>query len=96
MKYVYMLQSISSPDRYYVGSTLDLKRRVAEHNKSQSIHTKKYVPWKLVSYLAFEDHKKADAFEAYLKTGSGRAFAKRHFQPPFLACAVQTQAGPFH
>jgi hypothetical protein len=33
----------------------------------------------LVTYLAFEDHAKADAFESYLKSASGRAFAKRHF-----------------
>jgi len=79
MKYVYMLQSVSHPERYYVGSALDLKRRFAEHNKGQSPHTKKFLPWKLVGYVAFSDHEKADKFEAYLKTASGRAFAKRHF-----------------
>jgi putative endonuclease len=79
VKYVYMLQSESSPDRYYVGSTGDLKKRFGEHNSGQSTHTKKYIPWKLVGYVAFADPAKADAFEAYLKTGSGRAFAKRHF-----------------
>jgi predicted GIY-YIG superfamily endonuclease len=79
MKYVYMLQSIPSPNRYYVGSTLDLKTRFHEHNSGQSTHTKKYLPWKLVGYIAFSDLEKADRFEAYLKTASGRAFAKRHF-----------------
>jgi hypothetical protein len=29
--------------------------------------------------LAFADDDKATAFEAYLETGSGWAFAKRHF-----------------
>ncbi|MGP0058766.1 MAG: GIY-YIG nuclease family protein [Beijerinckiaceae bacterium] len=48
MKYVYMLQSSSCPERYYVGSTLDLKVRFAEHNKGHSPHTKKFLPWKLV------------------------------------------------
>ncbi len=79
MKYVYMLQSMESPDRFYVGATLDLKRRFREHNDGLSPHTKKFAPWRLVGYLAFSDHGKADAFEAYLKTASGRAFAKKHF-----------------
>jgi putative endonuclease len=79
MKYVYMLQSETAPDRFYVGSTLDLRKRFAEHNRGDSIHTSKFVPWKLVGYLAFSGHRKADEFEVYLKTASGRAFAKKHF-----------------
>ena len=79
MKYVYMLQSLSDPDRYYVGGSVDLKRRLTDHNAGQSSHTSKFVPWKLVTYVAFSDHAKADKFEAYLKTGSGRAFANKHF-----------------
>jgi putative endonuclease len=79
MKYVYMLQSIPFPKRHYVGSTLDLKTRFAEHNKGHSPHTKEFLPWKLIGYLAFSDSDKADKFEAYLKTASGRTFAKRHF-----------------
>ena len=79
MKYVYMLQSEASPDRYYVGCTVDLKKRYGEHNRGESTHTKKFIPWKLVGYLAFSDHNKANKFEAYLKTASGRAFAKKHF-----------------
>jgi len=79
MKYVYMLQSESSPDRHYVGSTIDLKKRLADHNSGNSPHTKKFVPWKIKSYIAFSDHGKAEKFEAYLKTASGRSFVKRHF-----------------
>jgi len=79
MKYVYMLQSVTFEDRFYVGGTFDLKRRFAEHNRGASSHTKKYLPWNLVGYVAFSDHLKADRYEAYLKTSSGRTFAKRHF-----------------
>ena len=79
MKYVYILKSLTTPDRYYVGGTLDLKSRFAAHNRGESVHTSKFVPWELTTYVAFSDHKKADGFEAYLKTGSGRAFAKKHF-----------------
>jgi predicted GIY-YIG superfamily endonuclease len=79
MKYVYMLQSETYPDRYYVGCTVDLRTRFAEHNKGHSPHTKKFLPWYLVGYIAFSDHERADNFEAYLKTASGRSFAKKHF-----------------
>ena len=79
MKYVYLLQSIPFPERYYVGSSVDKKTRFKEHNLGHSLHTKKFLPWTLVGYIAFSDHKKADRFEAYMKSASGRAFAERHF-----------------
>lgn len=79
MKYVYMLESISFPDRHYVGSAIDIKRRVGQHNRGESLHTGKFRPWRVVCYVAFLDHQKANRFEAYLKTASGRSFAKRHF-----------------
>jgi predicted GIY-YIG superfamily endonuclease len=76
MHYVYLLQSESSDDQRYVGVTSDLKQRLADHNRGQSPHTSKYVPWKLVTYIAFSDEKKAATFERYLKSGSGHAFAR--------------------
>jgi predicted GIY-YIG superfamily endonuclease len=79
MKYVYMLKSEMHPDRYYVGCTVDLKKRFGEHSRGESDHTRKFIPWTLVGYVAFSEAEKADRFEAYLKTASGRAFAKKHF-----------------
>ena len=79
MKYVYLLQSEADSGRHYTGSTTDLKRRYKEHNDGKSTHTNKYRPWKLKMYFAFSDGEKADAFEAFLKTGNGRIFAKKHF-----------------
>lgn len=79
MKYVYILQSESEPERYYTGSTTDLRRRHREHNQGKSIHTSKHRPWKLKTYVAFSDPKKADSFEVFLKTGNGRLFARKHF-----------------
>ncbi|MDX6767283.1 MAG: GIY-YIG nuclease family protein [Candidatus Methylacidiphilales bacterium] len=77
MDYVYLLQSETFPERYYCGLTGDLKARLKLHNAGQSIHTAKFRPWKISSYFAFSDRKKAVAFELYLKTASGRAFAKK-------------------
>jgi predicted GIY-YIG superfamily endonuclease len=77
--YVYLLQSAARPEQTYIGVTNDVERRLNEHNSGQSIHTNKFKPWKLVVHVAFSDHEKADAFEQYLKTGSGRAFAGKRF-----------------
>ena len=79
MYFVYLLQSLVIPARKYVGITDDLRRRLLEHNEGRSIHTNKFRPWKLMTYTAFVDLSKAEAFERYLKSHSGRAFAKRHF-----------------
>jgi predicted GIY-YIG superfamily endonuclease len=77
MKYVYILASVASPDRHYTGITDDLKQRLAKHNAGEVAHTSKYKPWQLKTYLAFSDEKQAFAFEKYLKSASGRAFAKK-------------------
>ena len=37
------------------------------------------MPWKAETYIASETLAKAQAFERYLKSGSGHAFATRHF-----------------
>jgi putative endonuclease len=77
MKYVYILQSELDLNRYYTGLTDNLDRRLEEHNSGKSIHTNKFKPWKIKTYIAFSDHKKAEEFEAFLKTGNGRAFLKK-------------------
>ena len=79
MKHVYILESLGSPIRHYVGTTNDVERRLEEHNAGESPHTSRYKPWRLQVTISFENGIKADAFEAYLKSGSGRAFVKKHF-----------------
>jgi predicted GIY-YIG superfamily endonuclease len=77
MKYVYILQSIENPERYYVGLTDDLRARIKSHNAGQVYHTSKNKPWRVNTYIAFSDEARAIAFEKYLKTRSGRAFATK-------------------
>jgi len=79
MKCVYLFESLSDSGKRYIGSTRNVRRRVAEHNAGKSPHTAEHVPWKLVVAIDFDDDTKADAFERYLKQGSGHAFANRHF-----------------
>ena len=77
--YVYLLVDIATETHRYTGVTEDLQARLAKHNAGEVPHTSKFKLWKVEAYFAFETKEKATAFEAYLKTGSGRSFANRHF-----------------
>jgi predicted GIY-YIG superfamily endonuclease len=55
-----------------------LKQRLPEHNAGKCPHTAQYRPWRLKFYATFETLELAQAFERYLKRGSGHSFAKRH------------------
>jgi predicted GIY-YIG superfamily endonuclease len=77
--YVYRLRSVRIPDEIYTGLTDDLGARLQKHNEGGVPHTAKYRPWQIESAHAFRSREKASAFERYLKTGSGREFARRHF-----------------
>jgi len=76
MKYFYILQSMTDAERFYTGITDDLKARLSKHNSGDVTHTAKYRPWRVKTYVAFTDESRAFALEKYLKSGSGRAFAK--------------------
>jgi predicted GIY-YIG superfamily endonuclease len=75
--YVYLIESLSVNGQRYVGITANLKQRFQDHNAGKSDHTSKYLPWRLVTYVAFSDRAKAESFERYLKSGSGHAFAAK-------------------
>jgi predicted GIY-YIG superfamily endonuclease len=78
MKYVYILQCESDSTRYYTGLTDNLQARLKAHNAGQVFHTSKFKPWRLNTYIAFRDEERAIQFEKYLKTHSGRVFARKH------------------
>jgi putative endonuclease len=80
MKYVYLLESMTHRAQTYCGIADDLRVRLKDHNAGRSPHTSKYRLWRLVTYLAFSDPERAIAFERYLKTASGRAFAKKRLR----------------
>jgi putative endonuclease len=75
--YVYILQSISLPEHFYVGLTEDLRERLKRHNCGAVPHTTKFGPWRIKTAVAFSNPHAATKFEKYLKTSSGRAFAKK-------------------
>jgi predicted GIY-YIG superfamily endonuclease len=78
-RFVYVLESTVTPGRHYVGLTANVARRVEAHNAGLSPHTRKHRPWRLLAVIEFSEPDRAATFERFLKTGSGRAFARRHF-----------------
>lgn len=77
--YVYILESIANPEHFYIGLTEDLHERLRNHNAGEAPHTSKFKPWVIKTAVAFRDRDRTAAFERYLKSGSGRAFARKHF-----------------
>ena len=75
--YVYILQSQLGPEHFYVGLTDDLRARLRRHYAGEVAHTSKFLPWRIKTAVAFTDRQRASEFERYLKTASGRAFAKK-------------------
>jgi predicted GIY-YIG superfamily endonuclease len=78
---VYIIRSTSNPARHYIGITGDLSARLDWHNHGPCGHTLHDRPWSIVVSMHFPDEQAAVRFERSLKSGSGRAFAKRHFGP---------------
>jgi putative endonuclease len=76
MYYVYILKCIDN--RTYIGCCNDLRDRLDRHKKGSVPATKDRLPIKLISYFAFFNKHTAFNFEKYLKSGSGRAFLKKH------------------
>ena len=76
---VYVIRSVNHADRYYTGLTDNVERRLDVHNSGGSNSTAPHRPWAVVASTTFINPESAIAFEKYLKTGSGRAFSKRHF-----------------
>ena len=78
--WVYILQSLDHPNQFYTGLCADTDARLAAHNAGQSPHTAKFKPWRLISSHYFANPTTAAAFERYLKSGSGRAFAAKRLR----------------
>lgn len=79
---VYVLESMKN-NSLYIGYTVDLKRRLQEHNHGLNFSTKPYRPWKGIhfeGYLCEEDAKRR---ERYLKSSQGGRLLKRMLKAYF-------------
>ena len=75
MYYVYILKSTDF-NRYYIGMSDNLERRIKEHNSGKTKSTRFYAPWKLMFYESFTTRIEARKREKYFKSGIGREFIK--------------------
>ena len=78
--FVYVLRNQNGPPLYYTGLTSNVATRLEAHNAGRCPHTARGVPWAADVVIEFSDEERAVAFERYLKSGSGVAFAKRHLR----------------
>jgi len=75
--YVYLMEC--SDGTFYTGCTNNIKDRLERHKRGDIKYTSTRLPVKILSFTAFRDKYIAYNYEKYLKSGSGRAFARRHF-----------------
>jgi putative endonuclease len=80
-RFVYVFKNADPVPCFYVGLTSDVRSRVSDHNTRRCPHTASRRPWEIPVIIESPDERRAVRFERYLKSGSGRAFAKRHFEP---------------
>jgi len=73
---VYILYSVSR-DRYYIGQTEDLERRLGEHNSGYSKSTRSGIPWELVFKREFQDRNEAIRYEHALKRMKSRRYIEK-------------------
>ena len=66
MFYVYCLQCVDDTERFYIGSTKDLRRRFEQHNRGENRSTKNH-QWRVVYYEAYINENAARQREQKLK-----------------------------
>jgi putative endonuclease len=79
MFYIYILHSKSS-DKYYIGSTADVNRRLEEHNNPQvkTKYTAKHLPWEIKVYFECSDSRgNCLIIERFIKNQKSRAFLEK-------------------
>ena len=76
--YVYVLRN--NKGLLYTGCTVDLKKRVNEHNEGKSTYTKLHRPYSLIYYEACLNKVDAFAREKYLKSGMGKRYLRNRMK----------------
>jgi putative endonuclease len=77
--YTYVLYS-KNLDKFYIGCTNDLERRLAEHRRNKTYTTKRMKDWLLVYCEACLSKKDAQDRERQLKTGFGRGYLRKRIK----------------
>ncbi len=79
MYYVYRLQSVQHPKQTFLGTTRNVKKRLAMHNRQKVEKTAEYAPWRISFYAAFTRKERAESFKEFLTTKKGRSLAHEYF-----------------
>jgi len=69
--FVYVLRSLQD-GTFYVGATDNINERIKQHNRGESLSTKKKTPWELMRVEKYDSKTLALKRERFLKTGKGR------------------------
>jgi len=78
--YVYVLRSQKN-NRWYIGFTMDLRKRFKEHNEGKyNSWTKGRGPFELIYYEAYRNKTDAQSREKQLKSGQGRVYLKQRIK----------------
>jgi putative endonuclease len=76
MAHVYILRSLKN-DRFYIGSTNDIKRRIHEHQSGASSYTKRILPVEVVFTQEYPTLHEARSIERWLKKQKDSRFIQR-------------------
>ena len=63
-------------DRFYVGYTNDIERRISEHNRIKGKYTDTGLPWKIVYSENYPDKKSAMSRERFIKGRKSKQFIR--------------------
>ena len=77
--YVYVLAS-QRTGKWYTGSTMNLPKRILEHNAGESLATKGGRPWELIYCEIGLNREDARAREKYLKSGMGKYYIRNRLK----------------
>ena len=80
-------------DRYYVGTTDDVEKRLDEHNSGfyNEAYTVKGVPWELRLSFEYESSQKAYGLEKFLKKMKSRVFLEKVIVDPDILLDIQNK-----
>ncbi len=91
MVYTYVIRS-RKDNKFYTGTTIDLRKRFREHNGGKVISTKNRGPFELIYYEGCTSKEDAFARERYLKTGMGKRYLNNRLKR-FLSLTGQAPLG---
>lgn len=83
MNDLYILKSLVN-NKYYIGSTKDLDKRLQEHNNGKNKYTKFYMPYELIFKQSYNSIQEARKIEYKLKKLKSRKIIEKIIKDGFI------------